>query len=427
MKHILTSALAILTLTTLYGQAQAPERQNYFAPYPKITELFPLYGDVETLSIKGYAEVYNKAEEVTSNTALHTLTFRFNKQGDVISMDWWFDEARPFYSYNTDDEGPYRITYTYNSDNLITKELRTSIDTLSPRLLSFHTFTYDEYNRLTTKTLYNAKGFKSRTHTYSYNKQGNLLEYHFYNNKGEEINSTTYAYDDRGVCIDKRLARGGNIVEIEQYIYDERGLKIEHRYLRGDSTPFRVHKMQYNRKGQLTDSISYYPQSKHNDSEETTYTYDRKGRVKTKITKSTRIYNETRTNTYTYKKDHYIETSIFTHDDEIHFTGSHINNYQCIYDNDGKLIRKEWYYPSGEIGYCYTYEYNTQNQLIHSTALNNDWHEIFTPGYEEKSFTYDQYGNCNHIVIKQATSPDADRFTTQHIDYIITYRNSQPD
>lgn len=422
MKHTISLLCASLITIALYGQPQAPARQNYSAPYPQITELFPLYGDVESLTIRCYDEVYNKATEVTSNTALHTLTFHFNEQGDVTSMDWWLDRDRPFYMFNTDSEGPYRITYTYNSDNLVTKELRTTLDTLSPRLLSFHTFAYDEHNRLITKILYNAKGNPSRRHTYAYDKQGNLLEYHFYNNKGNEIESTTYTYNNTGLCTSKTLAREGHIVEIEQYMYDERGLKIEHQWLRGDSTPFRIHKMQYDKKGRIIDSTTYHPQSKHLSINKVTYTYDRKGRIKTKVNKSIDFYNETRTNTYTYKKDHYLVTSIYTHDEELHYTGSHINNYQCIYDNDGKLLRKERYYPNGEIGYCYTYEYNTQNQLIHSTALNNDWHEMFTTGYEEKSYTYDRYGNCNHIVVKQSSSPDADRFTIKHIDYIITYR-----
>lgn len=422
MKRALIFFLTLTYCSTLYGQPEAPERQHYTSPAPDLIQLFPLYGDVETLIIRQYSSVYNRATETTTNTALRTLSFRFNEQGDVITSEWWLDEHRFENMSSSFDEGSYRTTYIYNTDNLVISETRTTLDSLKPTLLSAHSFTYDKHNRLTTKTLYNARGILSRKQTYSYDEQGRLLEYRFYNNKGQEAKGETHIFNDKGQHVQTTSSREGTVVEIEQYTYDEKGRKIEHKYLTTDSTPFRVHRMEYDRKGRITDSITRYLRSKHSAFDRTTYTYDRKGRIKTKISTSTDLYNTTRTTTYTYKKNYYTLKSIFTHDEEISYTGSQIRNYKQIYDNDGQIIRSESYYPNGDVGYCYTYEYNTENQLIHSTILNNDWHELFTPGYEERSYTYDRYGNCTHILIKESRSPDADTFSTQHVDYIITYR-----
>ena len=139
-------------------KAEAPERQGW-------KEVFPLYGDVESVVMTHY-KLEDKFGEVVRGDILYCRKYYFNDAGDVIEDAW----------YKSDGSLGSKSIYKYNFSGNMVEEAS-----------------------------YDSDGSLSRKYIYKYDSSGNRIEWAWYNSDGWLEDKYIYKYDSSGNKIESAL------------------------------------------------------------------------------------------------------------------------------------------------------------------------------------------------------------------------------
>ena len=169
-------------------KADAPERQGYEYDDPA------LYGDVESVIRREYV-VEEKFGEVVKGEMDESLTYRFNKRGDVIekadynsdgSLDdmnlYKYDSAGnmiEFTEYDFDGSLDVKFRYKYDSAGNMIEVATYFYGRLAEKLLH----KYDSAGNKIEEAEYNSDGSLNWKRLYKYDSAGNIIENTYY--KGE--------------------------------------------------------------------------------------------------------------------------------------------------------------------------------------------------------------------------------------------------
>ena len=185
MKRLFT-ILAIVTLLPSIAFAQvkkadAPERDGY--------EGVPLYGDIESITVREYL-LEDKFGKEGKGEMTDWIKYTFNQRGDVI------EEA----SYNSD--GSLDLKYLYKYDSLGNRIERASY--YSDGILDWKDlYKYDSLGNRIERASYYSDGSLRCKDFYKYDSAGNMIEKAFLNSNGRLISKNLYQYDSAGNMIER--------------------------------------------------------------------------------------------------------------------------------------------------------------------------------------------------------------------------------
>ena len=379
-------AVTLATVCTATAQ-RAPERYGWH-------ERFPLYGDVDSLTI---TTLYftPRPEEMAYNRDGEPRTFRFNQRGDVamiftsgtLTSSFEYnhrgDITRHCYETNMlcSDFYPIKVcTYKYNSRGKLIEVYSDATWNYDSKI--HNTYTYNSKGQLI-RSVYSSAGhdvFENDTLHYKYNSQGELIETYgsHYTESGDFYRSIT-KYDSVGRVSeeiayeydywDETLLRN---INYHTYQYDTTGRLISEtttnypyvdslgtiskRPVKGDRSEYK-----YDANGNITERAHYNADgtlmeycSRHHEAPKTTYEYDTRG-------------NKTK---------------------------------ECVYSSDGSLQTKT------------TYEYDQNNRVVIMSLYDGNHFE------RRELYEYDDKGNITSITKQQGER----LIPTERKEYNITYR-----
>ncbi|HXB13940.1 MAG TPA: hypothetical protein VNZ45_18265, partial [Bacteroidia bacterium] len=208
---------ALFALTSLYGQ---------HVLYPTIKDL---KGSTRSLREVSFTAL-NSQGKAQKGEELKKVQYLFDSKKNLVEMD----------EYNPDGEIDERYTTNYDEGGNLVEETQYSSDSLQNRFtyrydnkgnrigwMSYVTaadtstargsYTYDDKGRITSDTLYNAKGKLIQWSAYTFDEQSHITrEVHFYAH-GEKM-TDTYDYDMNGNKImDTKMAADGSTKSITKF------------------------------------------------------------------------------------------------------------------------------------------------------------------------------------------------------------------
>ena len=183
MKRLFT-LLAIVALLPAISFAQvkkadAPIRQGYDSGFT------PLYGDVESITIREY-KLEERFDEVVKGEMEDCDKYTFNQRGDVV-------EYAVYDSYGRKGKDLYKYD---SAGNMIEEEVL-SYSFFFGESYERRTYRYDSAGNQIEKVWYNSSGELDWRLTYRYDSAGNLIELVRYDSSGELMWRYTYEIEYR--------------------------------------------------------------------------------------------------------------------------------------------------------------------------------------------------------------------------------------
>ena len=353
--------MAVILATALTATAQtAPKRHGW-------NEKYPLYGDVDSLTITTLYFPPRPPEEMVFNRDGEPRTFRFNQRGDVAMI---FTSGTPTSSFEYNHRGDitrhcYEIdmgmggpgiyltkvcTYKYNSRGKLIEVF--SDATWNYDYETHDTYTYNSKGQLI-RSVYSSWGHdigEIDTLHYKYNSQGELIETygsHYpecgdfyrsitkYDSAGRVSEEIAYEYDDWNGTLLRNInyhtyqydTTGRLISETTtNYPYVDSLGTISKRPVKGDRSEYK-----YDANGNITERAHYNADgtlmeycSRHDEAPKTTYEYDTRGNKTKECVYSSDGSLQTKT---TYEYDQNNRVVIMSHYDGNHFERRELYEY----------------------------------------------------------------------------------------------------
>ena len=415
-------------LKTVAGETNAPSivSAQYINNIGQVVQEGRLLGGTEYIDYYTYDYAGNKVEEQQAYAAAKNLPY---------STKWEYDYAG-------------RVTKTYNADGGYTTNLYNTLGQLTTATDyagTATTYTYDALDRLleekgiidqTSGTVYNS--YKR----YDYDPAGNITRTRISNNQPGQATTwakTENAYDNRGRLEYVSLYNGANIESVTKYSYNGVGNTLS---------------MQVGMSSKIA-----------NDGQQTTYTYDRFGRILTQTDplnqQETYTYKNSGLGPLNSKTDRNGNISLYTYDalgrvlSEQVTTPENVtetNSYTYyltgakktesnptvtttyIYDAQGRLTQES---ESGGAGAIKTYTYDIANNRqtfnatrssinIHNTAYSYDNQNrlktVSDNGSLKATYNYNANGARSSLVYTNGTSEE---YTYNLTNWLTNLTNKQ--